>query len=103
MAKGPDTKRPSGGGEPDRPLTRPGGGEPDRPLTRPSSFPEKPAPAPKSRPPTSRLGRLARLGALAPHALPIAIEGAKRALGGKRSEADLRKVREKMLADARKA
>ncbi|HEX9295904.1 MAG TPA: AarF/ABC1/UbiB kinase family protein [Polyangiaceae bacterium] len=70
---------------------------------RPSVAPEKPAPAPKSRPPTSRLGRLARLGALAPHALPIAIEGAKRALGAKRSEADSRKVRERMLDDARKA
>jgi predicted unusual protein kinase regulating ubiquinone biosynthesis (AarF/ABC1/UbiB family) len=68
----------------------------------PPGAPEPPA-QPKSRPPTSRLGRLARLGALAPHALPIAIEGAKRALGAKRTEEDSVKVREKMLADARKA
>ena len=60
------------------------------------------APA-KSRPPTSRLGRLARLGALATHALPMAIEGAKRAFGVKRTEEDAKKVRERMLADARKA
>src|SRR6185503_1943589 len=65
---------------------------------RPSSLPP-----PKSRPPTSRLGRLARLGMLAPHALPIAIEGAKRAFGVKRSEDDAVKVRERMLSDARKA
>ena len=57
----------------------------------------------KSRPPTSRLGRLARLGALAPYALPMAIEGAKRALGSKRTEEDSIKVRDKMMADARKA
>src|SRR5215470_2137678 len=79
MAKGPDTKRPP----------------PDSPS-------QPPIPA-KSRPPTSRLGRLARLGALAPHALPIAIEGAKRALGARRTEDDAKRVREKMLADARKA
>jgi len=40
---------------------------------------------------------------LAPHALPIAIEGAKRAFGVKRSEDDAVKVRERMLSDARKA
>ncbi|HKQ69356.1 MAG TPA: AarF/ABC1/UbiB kinase family protein [Polyangiaceae bacterium] len=57
----------------------------------------------KSRPPTSRLGRLARLGALSTHALPIAIEGAKRALGARRTEDDAQRIREKMLADARKA
>ena len=41
---------------------------------------------PKDRPPTSRLGRLARLAGLAPRAIPFAIEGAKRALGGARTE-----------------
>jgi predicted unusual protein kinase regulating ubiquinone biosynthesis (AarF/ABC1/UbiB family) len=55
------------------------------------------------RPPTSRFGRLARLGALAPHALPIAVEGAKRALGGKRTELQTEAAQQKMLADARKA
>src|SRR5450432_4023281 len=79
MAKGSDTKRP------------------------PTAGPEIPAVSTKSRPPTSRLGRLARLGALAPYALPMAIEGAKRALGSKRTEDDSQKVRDKMMADARKA
>src|SRR6185503_18637575 len=75
----------------------------------PESKPPPPAaastpPVPqRSKPPTSRLGRLARLGALSTHALPIAIEGAKRALGAKRTEEDAKKVRERMLADARKA
>ena len=73
MAKGPDSKRP------------------------PPDSPDLPSARPKSRPPTSRLGRLARLGALAPHALPIAIEGAKRAFGARRSEDDSVRVREKML------
>jgi predicted unusual protein kinase regulating ubiquinone biosynthesis (AarF/ABC1/UbiB family) len=79
MAKGPDSKSP------------------------PPAAPSQPPPRPKSRPPTSRLGRLARLGALSTHALPIAIEGAKRAFGVKRTEDDAKKVRERMLADARKA
>jgi predicted unusual protein kinase regulating ubiquinone biosynthesis (AarF/ABC1/UbiB family) len=82
MAKGPDTKRPAS-------LTSDGANL-------------EPAQA-KSRPPTSRLGRLARLGALAPHALPLAIQGAKRALGSGQAEADPQKARQKMLTDARKA
>ena len=41
---------------------------------------------PQHRPPTSRLGRLARLATLAPKSLPFALEGAKRALGVKRTE-----------------
>jgi len=79
MAKGPDTKQPA------------------------SLTPDGAALHAKSRPPTSRLGRLARLGALAPHALPLAIEGAKRALGSGNGHADPEKAREKILADARKA
>jgi predicted unusual protein kinase regulating ubiquinone biosynthesis (AarF/ABC1/UbiB family) len=79
MAKAPETKNP------------------------PAPPAEPPSAAPKSRPPTSRLGRLARLGALAPHALPVALEGAKRAFGGRRTEEDAKKAREKMLADAKKA
>src|SRR5215471_14707922 len=79
MAKGPDTKQPAS-------LTEDGA-----------------ALQAKSRPPTSRLGRLARLGALAPHALPLAIEGAKRALGSGNGHADPAKAREKVLSDARKA
>ncbi len=37
---------------------------------------------PKDKLPTSRLGRLARLAALAPRTIPIAVEGARRVLGG---------------------
>jgi predicted unusual protein kinase regulating ubiquinone biosynthesis (AarF/ABC1/UbiB family) len=55
------------------------------------------------RPPTSRIGRLARLGALAPHAFPLALEGAKRALGGPRPAVQSEQAQRKMLADARKA
>src|SRR5215469_2982847 len=36
-------------------------------------------------PRTSRLGRLAQLGALAPRALPVAAEAVRRAVGGRRS------------------
>src|SRR5258708_37856995 len=94
MGKGPDTKRPPRGTE--------GKGTPEGPNHK-GPAPLEPAAAPKSKPPTSRLGRLARLGALSTHALTIAIEGAKRALGAKRTEEDSVKVREKMLNDARKA
>ena len=65
--------------------------------------PDEPSRAPRSRPPTSRLGRLARLGALGTHALPVAMEGARRALGTRRTEEEARRAREKMLNDARRA
>jgi len=38
------------------------------------------------RPPTSRIGRFARLSALAPRALPMAAEALKRAAGLNRTE-----------------
>jgi predicted unusual protein kinase regulating ubiquinone biosynthesis (AarF/ABC1/UbiB family) len=57
---------------------------------------------PKDTPPTSRIGRLARLAGLAPRALPFAIEGAKHALGGKRSEEEQQAAREKMGAEVKK-
>jgi len=63
---------------------------------------DPPPPHRPSRPPTSRLGRLARLGALGTRALPLAVEGAKRALGSKRTEEEELVAREKMLADAKK-
>src|SRR3954468_21706533 len=53
-------------------------------------------------PPTSRLGRLARLGALAPRALPMATEAMKRAVGMKRSDADEAAARAKVLTSAKK-
>lgn len=68
-------------------------------MSKPS---DPPSPSRPSRPPTSRLGRLARLGALAPRAFPLAVEGAKRALGTKRSEEEEQKLREKMLVEAKK-
>lgn len=52
--------------------------------------------------PSSRWGRLARLGALAPRALPVAIEGAKRAVGVKRSEEQERQARQRAYEDAKK-
>ena len=57
---------------------------------------------PKDKPPTSRLGRLARLAGLAPRAVPFAVEGARRALGGPRSEDDERAARERMAVEMKK-
>jgi predicted unusual protein kinase regulating ubiquinone biosynthesis (AarF/ABC1/UbiB family) len=57
---------------------------------------------PKGMPPTSRIGRLARLAGLAPRALPFAVEGAKRALGGSRTEEEQQAAREKMGAEVKK-
>jgi predicted unusual protein kinase regulating ubiquinone biosynthesis (AarF/ABC1/UbiB family) len=57
---------------------------------------------PKDMPPTSRLGRLARLAGLAPRSIPFAIEGAKRALGGKRTEDEEAEARAKMAAEVKK-
>src|SRR5215471_1070852 len=55
------------------------------------------------KPPTSRLGRLARLGSLVPKAVPLAIAGAKRRLAGESaSEEELEKARQKLLAEAKK-
>ncbi len=57
---------------------------------------------PKDRPPTSRLGRLARLAGLAPRAIPFAVEGAKRALGNTRTEEQERAARERMGVEVKK-
>ncbi len=67
-----------------------------RPSTRPSARP--------STPPTSRLGRLARLTALAPRALPLATEAMKRGLGVKRPDdaASVEKQRQELRASAKK-
>src|SRR5579883_675888 len=59
------------------------------------------APRPDA-PPTSRLGRLARLTALAPRALPVAVEAARRAIGGKGDADDEREARERILKSAKK-
>lgn len=59
--------------------------------------------APPARPPTSRLGRLAKLAGLAPRGLPLAFEGAKRVLGKPREPAELdEKAQKKLAEDAKK-
>ena len=62
-----------------------------------------PPPAPRaSTPPVSRLGRLARLGALAPRALPIAAEAVRRAVGARRTEEEEIEARRRVLQSAKK-
>ncbi len=56
----------------------------------------------KDAPPTSRLGRLARLGALAPRALPVAAEALRKAVGAKRSEDEEKQAQERIVANAKK-
>ena len=54
-------------------------------------------------PPSSRLGRLARLGALSTRAIPIATEGMRRAVFGKREDPDAeREAQKKVLQNAKK-
>jgi predicted unusual protein kinase regulating ubiquinone biosynthesis (AarF/ABC1/UbiB family) len=54
-------------------------------------------------PPASRLGRLARLGALSTRALPIATEAVRRAAFGKRSDADAEmEAQRRVLENAKK-
>ena len=60
-------------------------------------------PKPLDKPPTSKLGRLARLAGLAPRAIPFAVAGAKRALGGARTEAQDAAAHEQMGVDVKKA
>jgi predicted unusual protein kinase regulating ubiquinone biosynthesis (AarF/ABC1/UbiB family) len=86
-----------------RPSTREDTDSPDdRERPRPlESGPLEPKVRPDA-PPTSRLGRLARLGALAPRALPIAAEAVRRAIGAPRDDDDERIARERVLASAKK-
>jgi len=60
---------------------------------------------PKDRPPTSRLGRLARLASLAPKGVPLALAGAKRFLGSKKADErpPTDDERKKVGEDAKKA
>jgi len=53
------------------------------------------------RPPTSRLGRLARLAALAPRSLPMAAEALKRAAGLTRTDEEEAAARVKLVKNAR--
>ncbi len=56
----------------------------------------------KDAPPTSRLGRLARLGALAPKAIPFATNAMKKAMGLGQSPEDQEKEREALRDTAKK-
>lgn len=56
----------------------------------------------KDKPPTSKLGRLARLAGLAPRTIPFAIEGAKRALGRTRTEDQEAEARVRMGEEVKK-
>ena len=53
-------------------------------------------------PPTSRIARLVRLGALAPRALPIAADAVRRALGGARNAEDESAARLRLTQSANK-
>src|SRR5215469_12338555 len=66
-----------------------------------SEAPPPPA-VPQDAPPVSRLGRLARLTALAPRALPVAAEAVRRALGANRTAEEERAARERVLKSAKK-
>ncbi|WP_394833594.1 AarF/ABC1/UbiB kinase family protein [Pendulispora rubella] len=69
----------------------------DRPDASPIPLEKRP-----DAPPTSRLGRLAKLGALAPRAIPLATEAMKRAVGMKRTEDEEAQARAKVLSSAKK-
>ena len=53
--------------------------------------------------PSSRWGRLARLALLAPRAVPVALEGAKRAVGSKRTDEQERIAKQRTYENAKKA
>lgn len=57
---------------------------------------------PKDKPPTSRLGRLARLAGLGTRSIPLAVEGAKRAFGRSRTEDETAEQNAKMAAEVKK-
>jgi len=62
-----------------------------------------PSSAQPSAPPTSRLGRLARLAALSTRAVPLAAEAVRRAMGPKERSADEeREAKERVLKNAKK-
>jgi predicted unusual protein kinase regulating ubiquinone biosynthesis (AarF/ABC1/UbiB family) len=59
-------------------------------------------PARDDAPPVTRIGRLARLGALAPRALPVAAEAIRRTVGGRRSESEEAEARKRLVQNAKK-
>jgi predicted unusual protein kinase regulating ubiquinone biosynthesis (AarF/ABC1/UbiB family) len=61
---------------------------------------------PKEKPPTSRIGRLARLAGLSTKGIPLALQGARRALGKnkkKKSEEEEAEAKKRLAADTKKA
>jgi predicted unusual protein kinase regulating ubiquinone biosynthesis (AarF/ABC1/UbiB family) len=62
---------------------------------------EPPAAKRPDRLPTSRFGRMARLSALAPRALPMAAEAMKRAMGMRRNEDEQEIARQKLMKSAK--
>src|SRR5258708_25175369 len=95
----------------DMPSSPPSAGRPQAgapPLDGTSASPQRghdladAMPARVDAPPVSRLGRLARLGALAPRALPIAAEAVRRAVGGRRSEDEEAESRRRLMKNAKK-
>ncbi len=74
-----------------------------RPMSPP---PERDQPPSSGRdgegPPVSRIARLARLGALAPRALPIATEAVRRVVGGRGTEQDEAAARSRLAKNAKK-
>lgn len=60
-------------------------------------------PKPLDKPPTSKLGRLARLAGLAPRALPFAMAGAKRVFGGERTDEQKAAEHKQMGVDVKNA
>src|SRR5690606_20406482 len=72
------------------------------PPTAPEALSAPPERRPDA-PPSSRLGRLARLGALAPRAIPLASEAMRRAAFGKRRDEEAeREAQRRALANAKK-
>ncbi|HZO16296.1 MAG TPA: AarF/ABC1/UbiB kinase family protein [Polyangiaceae bacterium] len=57
----------------------------------------------RSKPPTSKLGRLARLAGLTTKGIPMAIEGARRAFGTRRTHEQELEAQRRLAKDAKKA
>jgi len=70
-------------------------------VTMPSSPSDGDRP-PRDAPPVSRLGRLARLGALAPRALPVAAEAMRKALGSRRTLEEEADAQKRLMQSAKK-
>jgi predicted unusual protein kinase regulating ubiquinone biosynthesis (AarF/ABC1/UbiB family) len=56
----------------------------------------------RDKPPTSRLGRLARLAGLAPRGIPFALEGARRVFGGVQTEEQEAATRQRVAVEMKK-